>query len=111
MGYSVINKNIKMTRGDTVKLHVSISRKQTGEPYIPQEGDTIVFSVKKKYSDAVPLIQKIIPNDTQYLIIDPEDTKDLPFGSYHYDIELIDSEGNVDTFIEDSIIDICYEIG
>ena len=110
MSYSVSDNNIIMTRGDTAKLKVTIDYRQNGEPYDPQEGDIVRFSVKKYVSDRNPLITKDIPIDTLLLVIETEDTKNLSFGIYHYDIQLIKSNGDTDTFIENKILQIGPEV-
>ena len=110
MGYSVSGNRITMTRGDTVKLKVDIDYKQTGEPYEPQEGDVVRFSVKKFVSDRTPLIEKDIPTDSLLLVIDSDDTKGMSFGTYHYDIQLIKQNGDTDTFIENESLQIGPEV-
>ena len=103
--YTIDNNNISLTRGDTfiAQLHI----KEKSDDYIPASEDVICFALKRnsmdskreRYIDKEPLIVKIIPNDTLMLRIDSEDTKDLPFGRYAYEIELTRENGIVDTFI------------
>ena len=84
----------------------------TGELYTPAENDVIRFTVKRNYSDARPLITKIVPNDTQMLHLTPEDTKPLAFGSYVYEIELTNANNDdVDTFIAKASLIITEEVG
>ena len=99
--------DITITRGDTGKVLVEV--KVDDEHYDPQPGDIVRFSVKKnvftgkeykKYIDPEPLIEKIVPNDTLVLEIEPGDTKPLDFGLYAYNLELIWADGTVDTFIK-----------
>ena len=110
MGYSVSDNKITMTRGDTVKISVTIKYKQTKELYTPVAGDRIKFSVKKYISDKNPIFEKDIPYDTLLLVIDPEDTMNLPFGPYIFDTQITFSNGDVDTFIQNGILDITYEV-
>ena len=102
-----------MTRGDTVVLTITITD-VNGEPYVPESGDIIRFAMKKNYTDANPILLKTIPIDTMELIIEPEDTKNLPFGEvkghYKYDIELTKESGFVDTFIPRADIYILEEV-
>lgn len=100
---------IMLTRGDTLKAHVSMI-KQDGSEYVPQEGDSIRFAMKKSYSDSSVLVEKTIPNDTLLLHLEPNDTKLLEFGSYVYDIELTYSNGDVDTFIDRSVFELTEEV-
>ena len=107
MSSSISGTTIKLTRGDTLNVKVDIL--QDGSPYTPQEGDEIRFALKHNrikadktgYTDDEPLILKDIPIDTMILTLDPEDTKQLPFDTYVYDIEITFAADNaVDTFIE-----------
>lgn len=100
---------ILLTRGDTLKAHVSMIQ-QDGTEYVPQEGDSIRFAMKKSYSDPSVLIEKTIPNSTLLLHLEPNDTKTLEFGSYVYDIELTYANGDVDTFIDRSVFELTEEV-
>lgn len=113
--YRVDGNKITMTRGDTLIIQVGIS--QGDEPYTPQAGDSVRFAVKSRlnnkgtaFKEAEPLINKEIPTDTMLLTLDPEDTKQLPFGEYAYDIEITFDNGVVDTFITNSPLIIEPEV-
>lgn len=118
MSYSVKGTTITLTRGDTFIATITIKRKASGEIYIPQEGDTVRFALKRNlmnssksnYIDKQPLIYKEIPIDTMILKIDPEDTKELLFGTYVYDIQITFSDGSVDTFITNATFRITPEV-
>lgn len=105
MAYSVSGNNIKMTRGDTVKLLVHMLRKNNVS-YIPAEGDRIRFRCKKHLSDRKYILVKYVPTDSQLLTIDPEDTENLGYGIYYFDISLIYANGDVDTFIDNAVIEV-----
>ena len=110
MSFSVSGTTIMMTRGDTAKFQITIKYLEDGTEYIPLHDDTIRFTMKKYLSDKSPLIVKEVPTTTCVLQIDPEDTSSLKFGEYHYNIELIHSDGETDTFITDSIMQITPEV-
>lgn len=102
------NNTIIMTRADTLIAYVDILREDDEQtPYIPEDGDVVRFALKhpklkedgSDYEDAEPIFVKNIPIDTLELEIEPQDTKDLPFGEYVYDVELTYSTGRVYTFI------------
>lgn len=103
------NNGITLTRGDTFRAYVNITDSD-GNPYAPQKGDRIRFALKKNVMDLEPLILKEIPIDTLILHLKPEDTKELAFGSYIYDIELTKANGDVDTFITTSKLKISEEV-
>lgn len=114
---SIDGTSITMTRGDTLVADVQIMRGNT--EYQPAEGDVIRFAVKNTtmvgggadYKDAEPILEKVIPNDTLQLVIEPEDTKPFKFGEYVYDVSIEFSDGNVDTFITASPFVLTPEVG
>lgn len=95
--YSVDGTTIHLIRGDTMRLEVSLTK--DGEIYTPMSGDVIRFAMKKTIGDTEPLILKTVPHDTMMLVINPQDTKNLSFGKYIYDMEITLEDGTVDTFI------------
>lgn len=96
--HTINGTDITLTRGDTLYIDLTITK--DGEEYIPQEGDTIRFAMKHRYTDTNVLINKNIPIDSLQLKIEPQDTKGLTMGkTYVYDIELTNAYGDVDTFI------------
>ena len=97
MSYSVDGTKITMTRGDTVRIQVAIDI--DGEEYTPQEGDVVRFAAKKAWTDDEPCILITIPNDTLVLTIEPNDTKQLEFGAYNYDLQITFANGDVATFV------------
>ncbi len=111
MGYSVFGNYIKMVRGDTIKISVSMERRGDKGRYEPKEGDTVIFSVKHYMTDRHILLEKEIPIRTMMLYLTPEDTKALPIGIYYYDFQIRYKNGETDTFVENGILEICPEIG
>ena len=108
----VTNNEVYLTRGDNALLHIS-ARDSTGSTYVPQDGDVVTLSVKKKVKDNDKLICKIqdIHTETGWdITINPEDTSALSFGDYVYDVQLVGSNGWVDTIIEPSTFTIGEEV-
>ena len=109
---------IKFTRGDTLLTHIGMKVKETGEPYIPVEGDSLRFALKNTrmksdksdYFDEEPVILKDIPIETCVLRLEPEDTKSLPCKTYVYDIQLTRADTVVDTFITNATFILDYEV-
>jgi len=121
MSVKVENNIVHMTRGDTLKVRVDpilVSDEGVETPYVPVPGDVIRFALKtprmtygdKQFKDPEPLIIKNIPIDTLILRLDPLDTKGFDFGQYVYDIQLTDSNGEVDTFITETAFYIEPEV-
>lgn len=126
MSTTVDGTTITHTRGDTLLVPIEITQKigegPDGEPiwapYIPQTGESIRFALKsskmasggKEFADKEPLISKAVPIDTLILRLDPEDTKNLPFGSYKYDLEITQIGGIVTTFVELADFELTPEV-
>jgi len=112
----VRDNGIEMTRGDSLRLKVSMT--VGGAPYIPETGDVIRFALKREKMDGMrtrfvddePLVLKNIPTDTMMLELDPEDTKPYEFGDYVYDIQITRADGFVSTFIADARLTLCREV-
>lgn len=109
MSCKVIGTSISLTRGDTFKGTVNIMYAD-GTAYEPVEGDSVRFALKKTYNDNEPLLEKDIPINTLLLHIAPEDTKNLSYGKYVYDIQLTRSNGDVDTFITKATFRVTEEV-
>ena len=91
--------DIALTRGDTAFFDVILTN-DDGTEYVPVEGDTVRFALKKSYKDDECLIRKSFPTTTMVLELEPEDTKPLSFTTYVYDIEFTDHLGHVSTPIK-----------
>lgn len=90
---------IIMTRGDTPSFLVDLTD-EDGTPYVPMDGDKIIWALKSsaKSPDLWAFIE--IPTDTMILRLQESTTKALPFGEYVYEISLNnDAQGFHDTFI------------
>ena len=111
--------NITMTRGDTLVANVVMKQRGSNETYTPVDGDVVRFAVKNttmvgggaNYKDEEPILEKVIPNDTQQLVLMPEDTKPLKFGTYVYDVSIEFADGRVDTFIPTANFELTPEVG
>lgn len=90
------NLNISLTRGDTGRIKVACTVKETGEAYSIGSKDTLVLTVKSNTSDSEPLFQKTVKG-SDIITIAPTDTSSLAYGKYRYDIQLTTSDGEVCT--------------
>ena len=103
------NFGIQATKGDTIIMPFVVINND-GSIYQVQNGDVINFGMKKNYEDAECIIEKTIDNETLKLVLEHDDTKGLEVGSYYYDIQITEAEGNiVHTFIS-GIINITNEV-
>lgn len=85
--------DLEFTRGDTQFIRFQLKDGQ-GNPITLADEGVLYFTVKKnKYSSDV-LIQKKYPIDISYkdgyygFTLNSEDTENLQYGTYQYDIEL-----------------------
>lgn len=104
--------NISMTRGDSETIKVTV--KDTLGNVVPLvTGDTIYFTVREYIQSTTKIIEKIITefDDGKALInINPEDTNDLSYISYVYDIQLTKENGTVKTIVTPSKLTITGEV-
>lgn len=103
------NNIIRITKGNSAVIDITPIDDVSGDPYILQEHDYVLFTVKNR--QAQKIIQKTLTNedydedDTSLnCVIDPEDTIDIRTGEYKYDCLLTTSDGQVITFISSSFI-------
>ena len=88
-------QNIILTRSDTCVLKLEITD-SAGDSY-DYSNDTVQFTVKSSTYTNEVIIQKTINGDS--FVITPDDTKDLYYGTYFYDVQIITPQNNVYTVI------------
>lgn len=105
---------IRMTRGDTpsFKLNLTTVDDDGNEsPYIPFEGDKIIFALRKNANDDALWAIVEVPTDTMVLRFKQETTKALSFGNYIYEISLNNDEQDFhDTFIYSRPFELLEEL-
>lgn len=103
---------IRIVRGTTNGFTVTVTD-EDGNPYTLQTGEYFRFGVKEMPTDTQYLFTKTISEaneDDEYAFaIDPDDTINLPFGSYWYDIGL-QSGSNYFNIIPASAFEIAYNV-
>lgn len=105
--FAIQNNNISLTRGDTAIFRLVI-KTADGMDYAVSGSDSVLFTVKRSTRDKFILIQK---NAVQGVItLYPEDTADLPYGVYWYDVELKRSDGFTATVITPHSLRITEEV-
>ena len=85
--------DLEFTRGDTQFLRFQL---KDGEGNLLKltESDNLYFTVKQNQNSKKILIQKKYPESIQYedgyyiFVLNSEDTSELAYGTYQYDIEL-----------------------
>lgn len=105
---SITGSEIKLTRGDTAYLSVGIKNKD-GSTYEIRPDDTLSFSVKKFTKSQEYAFRKDVLGISEFKIL-PEDTADLAFGTYKYDVQLTKSNGDIFTVIPASSFTLMDEV-
>ncbi len=85
--------DLEFTRGDTQFIKFQLKNGQN-EPIEPTIDDNLYFTVKQSKNSTKVLIQKKYPDSIQYadgyfyFTLESNDTCNLAYGTYQYDIEL-----------------------
>lgn len=101
--------SIEMIRGDTKKI--KFQRKRIDNTIIEEKTDKMYFTVKKSYYSKTFLFQKRLDKDIiydeeskyYYMTIEPNDTNELDYNTYVFDIEII-KNGEVKTIARGNLI-------
>lgn len=98
---------IELTRGDTAHFEIEIVD-QNGDLYELQPEDQLMFTVKKSVYDKNIVLQKRI--EKKQFTITHEDSAGLAYGSYVYDIQLTQANGDVTTIVKPSDFKVTEEV-
>ncbi len=100
---------LRLTRGNSADISITLKDAYTGDPIVIEEGDSVLFTAKDKRGETVIkrtlTYADISPDDGHSLIllITPEETM-LTTGEYLYDVLLLTSDGQAITFISSSLV-------
>lgn len=100
--FIINNQTVTLTRGDTGSLQAIPVVEATGDPYIFEEGDQVIFRLRK-----LPGLGEVfekechidLNNNECSVTLKPEDTIQLAMTEYRYEFELIDGNEDHYTFI------------
>ena len=96
--------NIAITRGDTATLEI------TFDGDAPGEEDSVVASVKKSVHRTDEILSRTLERqqDGTYLMtLASEDTADLAFGTYYWDLRVLYADGQVTTPFSPAKFAVC----
>ena len=99
--------NMMMTRGDTEYIQVSCPR----HPFA--EGDLITFTVRKNFAEKKMIekkVQTFTAEGAALIHIAPQDTAEMEFAKYVYDIQLTRKDGTVKTIVRPAVFQIGREV-
>ncbi len=103
--------HIGITRGDS--FYFAIFFRRNGEEVAFSQGDKIYFTLKDNVDTEEILVQKIITEFTDgraVISLEPNDTKNLAFKRYVYDIQYTKADGFTRTLILPSDFTIKPEV-
>lgn len=99
---------IKITKGNSAEVLITLTDSETGLPIVIDEGDKVLFTAKSK--NGVMVIQKVLTHDdldtdghSLVMTIMPEETN-IETGEYPYDVLLATLSGQVTTFISSVMV-------
>lgn len=98
-------QDIALTRGDYAAFVFRAFEDDGVTLYELSEGDTVQLEVGKKYGNMLKEWKRVKANsltttaDDYTIEIEPEDTKDMKFGDYVYDVSIIPVNGKKCTYI------------
>ena len=102
-----------MIRGDSESITVSLYDEEENKINF-ELGDILYFTVKDNINTTTKILQHLITefNEEGNAIVEitPQDTKDLRFKEYAYDIQLTKKDGTVTTIIPPSKFKIEGEV-
>ena len=97
------DNEITLTQGNSAELDIT-PRDEEGNVIVPEEGDKVIFVVKSHRKEV--LRKELTMNDWDneqnalILILQPEDTINLPAIGYEYDCLYVFADGSKYTFID-----------
>ena len=100
---------IRITRGDSLTVNIVLTDGD-GYEYEPEQGDEVWFRVKKSAIATDILIEKQIDTETLVLELVESDTRNLAFGDYKYEVEVITAEQDHYTVIKNAPFIITEEL-
>lgn len=85
------NNNILLTRGDSAELELTVKDEDNND--YDYSNDVVKFGVKRSALDKTePMLKKTFDENGK-IYFAPEDTENMEFGDYLYDVEISHTEG------------------
>ena len=105
--------NITLTQGNSAEIDIT-PIDTAGDPVVLEEGDMVVFTIKHCRKEVFKKVLGASDWDSEEealkLILNPEDTADLPPCNYAYDCIYIFEDGSAYTFIDEAMFKIVRAI-
>ena len=84
--FQISKNNIKMVRGDTGEVELSLTLDDEGKTIVEPSAYEAVFTLKKNVDDVAFIMQKQFVDGK--ITFSHEDTNPLPYGVYTYDVQV-----------------------
>lgn len=108
----IVGRNMSMVRGDSEVIVISCT--DTGGNKIDfLDGDKVYLTIKESINTEEKILQKIqtvFENGDAVINIDPDDTKNVKYKTYVYDVQIIRASGKVTTIIPQSDFSVMGEV-
>lgn len=107
----VIGNKITLSKGDSASFNLTIYYAGLDKPYELKDGDSVHFFASR--FDELANKNKIVINklfEKNSLTLDPIDTMYLKSGKYKYEVQLTFKNGEVNTIIDSSILNLTEEV-
>lgn len=105
--------NITITQGNTAEIDIT-PLDEDGKPYELQEGDKVVFKVESCRKEIIRRVLTAEDWDSEQngliMVLDPEDTVNLPCKEYTFDCLYIFADGSAKTFINAAMFKVVRAI-
>lgn len=101
------NQNITLTRGDTAYIDVATLKNADGTDYEYTASDKVYFRLGTLIEKELDID---LENNKSTLTLEPEDTINIDFGIYKYEMELVTELDEHFTFIADKNFMISKEL-
>lgn len=102
----VDNNRITITKGDTLSLEIELTEAD-GSAYQYVEGDMLRFAISEAYEGDINyhlIYEDSFAADHMNFVMSANETENLRYKTYNYDIELTRSDGTVDTVISSQLV-------
>lgn len=105
--------NITITQGNTAEIDIT-PLDEEGKPYELQEGDKVIFKVESCRKEIFRRVLTAEDWDSEQdgliMILNPEDTVNLPCKEYTFDCLYIFADGSAKTFIDAAMFKVVRAI-
>lgn len=105
--------NITITQGNSAEIDIT-PLDEEGKPYELQEGDKVIFKVESCRKEIIRRVLTAEDWDSEQngliMVLNPEDTVNLPCKEYTFDCLYIFADGSARTFIDAAMFKVVRAI-